>query len=549
MPPKQSMHGAWSSRWAFILAATGSAVGLGNIWKFPYITGENGGGAFVIVYLICIALIGIPIMMSEIMLGRRGRQSPINTMKTLAIESGHSPLWKGLGILGVLAGFLILSYYSVIAGWALEYLVKASGGQFTGQTPDGISTLFSNFINDPKHLTLWHTIFMVMTFAVVARGVKSGLEAAVKFLMPALLLLLLVLVGYAMSTDGFGQAVSYLFNPDFSRLTWGAVLTAMGHAFFTLSLGMGAIMVYGSYLPRETSIAQTTFTIAIADTAVAILAGLAIFPLVFSNNLEAGAGPGLIFVTLPLAFGQIEGGVILGALFFLLLSFAAWTSAISLLEPAVTWLVENHNMKRMTATMATSIVIWLIGLLTVFSFQKDSPIIFSFNFAGETKSNGIFDILDILTANIMLPLGGLLIAFFAGWIVSKDASRDELDLGESTGYQLWRFSSRFISPLAVFIVLVHVSGYTTLSPFMMIVFAALVVMIFAWVMFMISAFRESALAGVLVILASPALSVIYGFMRMSKCRKGIYVWFSSILVFLIGVIIYYLYQIISSWFS
>ena len=458
MPPKTSIHGAWSSRWAFILAATGSAVGLGNIWKFPYITGENGGGAFVYVYLICIVFIGIPIMMAEIMLGRRGRQSPINTMQTLAIESGHDPAWKLLGFMGVLAGFLILSYYSVIAGWSMEYLFKASSGDFSGQTSQGIENLFGEFINAPKDLTLWHTIFMVMTFLVVARGVKSGLEKAVKFLMPALLVLLLMLVGYAMSTDSFVAGLEYLFKPDFSKLTGASILTAMGHAFFTLSLGMGAIMVYGSYLPKDASITKTTFTIALADTFVALLAGMAIFPLVFANNLEAGGGPGLVFITLPLAFGKMPYGDFFGAIFFLLLSFAAWTSAISLLEPAVTWLVENRGLKRVTATMFVGIVTWLMGLLTVFSFQKDSPIIFSFMFAGEKKENGVFDILDILTANIMLPVGGVLIAIFAGWIMSREASRDELDLGETSEYELWRLLVQYFAPAMIIIVILKLIG-------------------------------------------------------------------------------------------
>jgi len=289
----------------------------------------------------------------------------------------------------------------------------------------------------------------------VARG---GLELAVKLLMPALLVILIILVGYSMNTTGFGAAVVYLFNPDFSALSWGAVLTAMGHAFFTLSLGMGAIMVYGSYLPRDASIAKTTFIIAFADTAVALLAGLAIFPLVISNNLEAASGPGLIFVTLPLAFGQMPYGTLFGALFFLLLAFAAWTSAISLLEPAVTWLVENRNIKRVTATIIAGIATWLVGILTVFSFQKDSPIIFTFNFVGDKKENGVFDVLDILTANIMLPIGGILIAVFAGWIMSREASRDELEMGEGNAYKTWRVLTRYIAPALVSIVILQLLG-------------------------------------------------------------------------------------------
>ena len=336
---RTSIHGQWSGRLAFILAATGSAVGLGNIWKFPYITGENGGGAFVLIYLVCIAIIGIPIMMAEVMLGRRGRQSPINTMRSLAADEGKSHYWAYLGWAGVLAGFLILSYYSVIAGWALAYVFRTGAGVFTGVTSDGAGSIFSTFISSPETLLAWHTIFMVMTMIVVARGVKSGLEKAVRFLMPSLFILLVIMVGYAMNTDSFSAGLDFLFKPDLERLlylrdaeggyvlqadgskifTWNSVLVAMGHAFFTLSLGMGAIMVYGSYLPKNISIAKTSIVIACMDTLVALLAGMVIFPIVFANELAPGSGPGLIFVTLPIAFGQMPAGVLFGTMFFVLL--------------------------------------------------------------------------------------------------------------------------------------------------------------------------------------------------------------------------------------
>ena len=285
---RKSIHGQWSGRLAFILAATGSAVGLGNVWKFPYIAGENGGGAFVLVYLVCIAVIGIPIMMAEVLIGRRGRQSPINTMRDLAAEEGANPHWKWLGWAGVLAGFLILSYYSVIAGWALAYVFRAAGGLFTGQTADGIQAIFKDLIGEPERLLAWHTIFIMMTMIIVARGVRSGLEQAVRLLMPALFVLLLVLMGYSWNSGYFEQGVNFLFRPDFSKITANGVLIAMGHAFFTLSLGMGAIMVYGSYLPRKISIAKTSIAISVADTTVALLAGMVIFPIVFANSLDRG---------------------------------------------------------------------------------------------------------------------------------------------------------------------------------------------------------------------------------------------------------------------
>jgi NSS family neurotransmitter:Na+ symporter len=319
--PETSIHGQWSSRWVFILAASGSAVGLGNVWKFPYITGENGGGAFVLVYLACIAAIGIPAMMAEVMLGRRGRQSPINTMQTLAQEAGAHPAWKLLGWSGVIAGLLILSYYSVIAGEAMAYVFRTFAGVFEGVTPDGAQHIYHALSNDPERLTLWHTAFMLITMVVVAQGVENGLERSVKILMPALIVILFMLVAYAMSTgDYFRQGLRFLFNPDFSKLTGQAILTAMGHAFFTLSLGMGAIMIYGSYLPKNTSIAKSSLAIASADTAIALLAGIAIFPLVFANDLSTNAGPGLIFQTLPIAFGHMPGGAFFGGMFFCIIN-------------------------------------------------------------------------------------------------------------------------------------------------------------------------------------------------------------------------------------
>ncbi len=452
-----SIHGQWSSRLAFILAATGSAVGLGNVWKFPYIAGENGGGAFVLVYLFCIAVIGIPIMMAEVMIGRRGRQSPINTMRTLAYEEKASRRWQLLGWAGVLAGFLILSYYSVIAGWAIAYVFRAGSGVFTGLTADGVQSIFHNLVGEAERLLAWHTIFMIMTMMVVARGVSGGLEKAVRLLMPALFALLLVLVGYAWNSGSFEQGARFLFEPDFSKITANGVLIAMGHAFFTLSLGMGAIMVYGSYLPDNASIAKTSIAVSLMDTVVALLAGMAIFPIVFANGLEPAAGPGLIFQTLPIAFGHMDGGAFFGMLFFVLLVFAAWTSAISLIEPAVAWLVENKGMTRVFASVVAGGLTWLFGLLTVLSFNiwsdvKPLSAIYIF------RDSTIFDLLDYLTANIMLPLGGMLIAIFVGWSMTRDSSVDELAMKDGFFYRLWRFLVRYITPLAVFIVFLNAIG-------------------------------------------------------------------------------------------
>lgn len=448
--PGKSIHGEWSSRWAFILAAAGSAIGLGNIWKFPYLAGEYGGGAFVLVYLLAVAVIGLPIMVAEIMMGRRGRQSPINTMLTLAKEEGRSRQWRWLGWMGVFAGFLILSYYSVIGGWTVAYIFRAAGGAFTQATPAQVSAVFDRFISDPEKLLAWHTIFMAMTMVVVARGVRSGLEQAVRYMMPALFLILLLLVGYAMNSGAFLDGVRFLFTPDFSKLSATAVLAALGQAFFSLSLGMGAIMVYGSYLSRTASIARSSIYIVVADTGVAILAGVAIFPIIFANGLDPGQGVGLAFKTLPLAFGQMPGGAFFGALFFALLVFAAWTSSISLVEPAVAYLVENRGMTRVRACAWIGIGTWLLGLGTIFSFNLWS----NHRLFGKLT---FFDAIDFLTSNILLPLGGLLIAVFAAWLMARKSSEAELELAP-WAYALWRFVVRYLTPFAVLAVLLNVTG-------------------------------------------------------------------------------------------
>ncbi len=448
-----SIHGQWSSRTVFILAATGSAVGLGNIWKFPYITGENGGGTFVLVYLCCIALIGIPIMMAEIMLGRRGRQSPINTMRSLAQAEGRSRAWVWLGWMGVAAGFLILSYYSVIAGWALSYVFRTAGGLFIGVTADGVNSIFNDFVGDPEKLLAWHTLFMIATMVVVSRGVKAGLEKAVTYLMPLLFALLILVVVYAMTTGHFSEGLRFLFSPG--AITGKAVLIAMGHAFFTLSLGMGAIMVYGSYLSKDYSIVEASVYIAVADTVVALLAGMAIFPIVFANGLEPGAGPGLIFQTLPIAFGHMHGGTLVGVAFFSLLVFAAWTSAISLIEPAVAWLVENRGHSRIYASVVMGFWTWLLGLGTIFSFNLWKEQTWSVPFLFDDL--GFFDTLDYLTANIMLPLGGLFIALFSAWIMRRETARDELDTLPGI-FRLWHFLVRYVTPVAVIIVFLKAVG-------------------------------------------------------------------------------------------
>lgn len=447
MSSNTSMHGFWKSRWLFILAATGSAVGLGNIWKFPYITGENGGGAFVLVYLLCISIIGIPVMIAEVSLGRMGRQSPINTMKALAKSENASPNWTIIGWMGAIAGFLILSFYSVIAGWALSYTVDMANGDFVKISAEESGNTFGALLANPAQLTIWHTVFMLLTIGIVARGVNAGLEKAIKILMPVLFILLFILFGYALSSNGFAQGVDFMFSFDFSKLTTESIMVALGHAFFTLSLGLGAIMAYGAYMPQDSSIAKTVLIVAFLDTAVAIMAGLAIFPIVFANGLEPSAGPGLLFQTLPIAFGQMSAGVIFGTMFFVLVSFAAWSSAISLAEPIVAWMVERFNTSRNKAAAVIGISAWTLGLATVFSFNIWSDV--------KLFDKTPFDLLDFLTTNILLPLGGLCIAIFAGWKVSQTKMMNEVGIDYPILFKLWLFVLRFLAPAAIIAVLVN----------------------------------------------------------------------------------------------
>ncbi|MEL7298586.1 MAG: sodium-dependent transporter [Pseudomonadota bacterium] len=446
---RTSLHGQWSSRFAFIMAVTGSAVGLGNIWKFPYEAGANGGSAFVLVYLACCLVVGLPVMMSEIILGRRGRRNPIETMTLLGKEEGSSSKWGWVGGMGVLAGVLILSYYSVIAGWSLDYVIASLTGSFHQVDAAGINAVFNDLTGSPQRVLLWHSVFMLLSVFVVAKGVEKGLEKAVKFMVPGLLSLMLVLLIYAMTTGYFMQGVKFLFTPDFSALTLQSLLVALGQAFFSLSIGMGAIMAYGAYLPQETSIANASVTVVIADTSIALLSALVIFPIVFANDLSAAAGPGLVFVTLPLAFGNMAGGLIFGTLFFVLLSFAALTSAIGLMEPAVAWVVERFGMTRRAAASVIGGVIWFLGVGTALSFNVLSDATF---LAGTW-----FDNVDYLTTNIMLPLGGVLITIFAGWVMCGNSSSSELGTN-GTVYKVWRFAARFVAPVGVLIVLANGTG-------------------------------------------------------------------------------------------
>ncbi|WP_373182008.1 sodium-dependent transporter [Halomonas campaniensis] len=439
------VHAQWSSKMTFVLAAAGSAVGLGNIWRFSYMVGDSGGAAFVLIYLACVALVGLPILVAEWLIGRRGQENPINAMADLARKSGHLPAWALVGASGVLAAFLILSFYSVIGGWSLSYTLGSVTGRFTGQDADGTGAIFGSLLGSPGMLTLWHTAFMALVIWIVARGVTKGLEGAVRTLMPGLVVLLIVLVGYGMTTGHFGEALAFMFRPDWSAVTGGVVLAAMGQAFFTLSLGMGIMMAYGSYLGEDVSLIGTARTVIILDTVIALLAGLAIFPIVFANGMSPADGPGLIFINLPVAFGNMTGGMILGLMFFLLLTFAALTSAISLLEPVVELMEERTPLSRVAATLVGGAAVWALGIAALMSFNVwDSFLIFGLN---------VFDLLDTFTSKFLLPLTGLGAILFVAWCLDRQGVADELALSGGRE-RLWHVVARYVAPIGVIVVFV-----------------------------------------------------------------------------------------------
>ena len=441
-------HSQWSSRMGFMLAAAGSAVGLGNIWKFPYMAGEMGGSAFVLTYLLFMFIIGLPILVLEWLIGRRGQKNPIHTMEDVAVSEGRSRSWRWVGIIGVVGSFLILSFYSVIGGWATDYIVLAAQGSFEGANGEATGQLFTHFLGNVNSLLTWHTVFMFATAFIVALGVGAGLERGCKLMMPGLGVLLLVLVGYAAYVSGpsFYDAFKFLFTPNWSAINGTAVLAALGHAFFSLSLGMGIMMAYGSYLGSDVNLLSTARTVVILDVIVAMLSGMAIFPLVFANGLQPGEGPGLIFVTLPIAFGNMAGGTVLGVLFFIFLTFAALTSSISLLEPTVELLEEKTPLGRKSATILSSLIIWALGIACILSFNEWAEV--------KLFGKNIFDLLDYLTSKIMLPVTGLGTVIFGAWMMNQKHIREELNLN-NFWFSIWTVLSRFVIPAAVILILVY----------------------------------------------------------------------------------------------
>ena len=442
----------WGSRIGFILAAAGSAVGLGNIWKFPYLVGENGGAAFILLYLICVILVGIPVVIAEILIGRTAQKNPVGSFREL---SRGNPFWMGVGALGVLTGFLILSYYNVIAGWSLGYVIESIKGNFQNiENPAVAGDMFNSLSSQPQWTLLFHALFMGLTISIIYAGVTKGIERASKIMMPALLFLIIVLVVRGVTLKGSGEGIRYLLKVDFSAINGKTIFLALGQAFFSLSLGMGALLTYGSYMSKKESIPGSAANIVMLDTLIAVLAGFMIFPALFAMGLHPAQGPALIFNILPVMFNFIPAGYYFRIIFFLLLTVAALTSTISLLEVITSFAVDEFKMTRKKAAVVLGIVVFIIGIPNAMSFCGWENVTFF--------GLSCFNFVDFISANIFLPLGGIFIALFVGWFWGiKEAVPQFLEGTENFPAFLvstWSILIRYVAPILILIIFLSSIG-------------------------------------------------------------------------------------------
>jgi len=450
---RESVHGYWVSPWLFTLAAGGFAVGLTSLWLFPAHLSQYGGGAFLVMYLIWVALLGIPLLMTEFMLGRLGRQSPIKSLRALARQAHARPAWQALGALCVLIGFLMLTYYCVIGGWFLAYAVRAAGGALQNLTVDGAGVVFSGFVHDAEKQLFWHALFLTMTLLVVARGLHRGLEAVARYLTPLLFCLLIVLLGYAGHSGEFVQALKHLLYPDFVQLTSEGVLVALGDAFFTFGLGTGALLMYGAHAREETRLVKISVAVAAIDTLAGLMAGVAIYAILFAGGVTPMSGVALAFQALPAALEHLPLGQLVLIFFFALLATAAWLRAIGLVEPVLTWLEERYGLSRRLAVLWCGLLVWALGIVTILSFDFWA---FSFKLLGATRSLGFFDILQILTGHVLPAAAALLLAWFAGWRLRPMIARAELRLRSPCAFDVWLWLSRLIIPALLIAVLYNI---------------------------------------------------------------------------------------------
>ncbi len=451
-PAAEPGHATWSSRLSFFLSAMGAAVGLGSIWRFPYLAGEHGGAAFVLVFVAACLLVSIPILIAEFAIGRYGRRSPAAAVARLARDQGNRRSWAWVGWLGVVTAFLILTYYSVIAGWVVYYGVEAARGSLTGLSSSAVAAKFAVLLADPWALGIWHTTFMALTIWIVSADLTRGIELANKIMMPALFVLLAGLVVYALINGDAARGLAFAFLPDFSELTFAACLAALGQSFFAIGVGMGMMIMYGAYLDRETSLAQSAVVVSGSIIAVSVLASALVFPLVFAYGLDPAQGFELVFVTLPTAFAVMPGGALVATSFFVTLLFAALTSSIAALEPAATWLGERFSWSRRSAALVAGGAAWVLGFATVWSFNRwrgVRPLGWLPGFADHT----IYDVLNEVTSDVMLPVSAIALCAFFGWRVRRATALAESGLTGPAG-AIWHVLVRWVCPLVVLALLV-----------------------------------------------------------------------------------------------
>ena len=435
----------WSSRFAFVMASVGFAVGLGNIWRFPYVTGENGGSAFVVIYLLCALAIGIPCLMAELLVGRRGGGSPPRSMAVVAQESGRSKGWSIVGGMGVATAYTIAITYAVVVGWVLWYLARALSAGFAGFDAGIAEATFTGLLTDNQSMMVWTLAGNVIVGSIIYAGVTSGIERAVTIMMPLMFALLVGLSIYNYFAGGFTETLQWLFTPDFSKVTGATFLAAIGQAFFSIGVGMGGMMTYGAYLPRDFSIARGAATIVMADTLIALLAGFVVFPAVFHFGLDMASGPGLIFQTLPVAFAQMPGGAIFAVLFFIMLAVAGVTSMVGLLESVTSWTKERLSISRQQSALLVVGSVTTLSVISVLSYNVwESYRLMGLNFNELTEA--LYD-------KLLLPLAGLLVALFTGWFMHREHSESEL-VDDAKWYGMWRWLTRFIAVPAVAIILI-----------------------------------------------------------------------------------------------
>lgn len=447
----------WASHFGFIMAAAGSAIGLGSLWRFPYVAGDNGGGAFVLLYILFTFLLGVPIFIGELIIGRKTQRSPVFAYQELSRQSGN---WRMVGYLNMLTSFIILSFYCVVAGWCLNYALM-SLNQFTvGQSPEEIRSIFDTVYTSSDLNIFWLLIFILLNVGVVYKGIRKGIEKWSRILTPALLFILIALFAYATTFSGFSKAVHFIFYPNFSKLTPSVILNALGMAFFTLSVGLGIIVTYGSYLKPSENLPRTAFIVAIMTLLVSLMAALMIFPIVFTFDFPPEGGPGLIFKTMPILFSKLPGNLVISTVFFLLFVFTALTSSISLLEVLVSNLMELFSWKRSKAAILSSIGIFIFGIPSALSGSKAL-------FPNWSKIYGstFFDTMNYITASWMMPISGLLTAIFLGFVMKKELCREEFSKGTAFTYLFnpWFFTVRYIAPIAVILIILEQAGILNLG--------------------------------------------------------------------------------------